>query len=71
MFGGQIEGISEEKMPKFQLFFLVGPDSSTSEDSSTIEYSACALRAVQNFLHIKLQNIKIKIAKCHWTKSEV
>ncbi len=38
--------MSEEKIKKklnCQLFFLVGLDSCTSEDSSTIEYSASAL----------------------------
>ncbi len=43
--------MSEEKIKKklnCQFFILVGPDSSTSEDSSTIEYSASALSVIQN-----------------------
>ena len=42
----QFQGISEEKMKeksKLSVFFLVGPDSSISEDSATIEYSASVL----------------------------
>ena len=45
MFEEQSQDMSEEKIKKklnCQIFFLVGPDSSTSEDSSTIEYSAIA-----------------------------
>ena len=37
--------MSEEKIKKMlncQAFFLVGPDFSSSEDSSTVEYSECA-----------------------------
>ncbi len=45
MFEEQFQGMPEEKITKSKLsvFFLVGPDSSISEDSSTIEYSARAL----------------------------
>ena len=45
---GDIYVMSEEKIEKKlngQSFFLVGPDSSTSEESSTVEYSACALKS--------------------------
>ena len=36
-------GGENKKKAELSVFFLVGPDSSTSEDSSTIEYSASAL----------------------------
>ncbi len=38
--------MSEEKIKKKlngQLFFLVGPNFSSSEESSTVKYSECAL----------------------------
>ncbi len=44
--------MSEEKIKKKlngQFYFLVGPDSSSSEESSTVEYSACALRKIDNW----------------------
>ncbi len=46
MFGAQFYGMSEEKIKKklhCQFFFLVGPNSISSEDSSTVEYKAHAL----------------------------
>ncbi len=39
--------MSEEKIKKKlngQFFFLVGPDFSSSEESSTVKYSECALK---------------------------
>ncbi len=39
--------MSEEKIKKkldVQFFFLVGTDFSSSEESSTVKYSECALR---------------------------
>ncbi len=42
--------MSEEKIKKklnCHFFFLVGPVSSTSEDSSTVEYSECGLSNVR------------------------
>ena len=38
------KGKNKYKKTEFSVFFLVGPYSSRSEDSSTIEYSASALR---------------------------
>ena len=49
VFGRQIQDMSEEKIKKkadLSGFFLVGPDSSTSEDLSTIEYSGYALNLI-------------------------
>ena len=46
---GKIYVMSEGKIKKKlngQYFFLVGPDSSSSEESSTVEYSACALISI-------------------------
>ena len=43
---GKIYVMSEEKIKKKlngQYFFLVGPNSISSEESSTVEYSVCAL----------------------------
>ena len=37
-------GGENKKKLNCEFYFLVGPDSSISEDSSTIEYSASALR---------------------------
>ena len=51
MFEEQFQGMSEEKIKKkskLSFFFLVGPDSTISEDSSTIEYSASALTTTNN-----------------------
>ncbi len=68
MIGGQFYGMSEEEIKKnliCQVFFLVGPNFSSSEDSSTVEYSECALRCQwqknncksQQFLHApKMKN---------------
>ena len=39
-------GGKNKKNLNCQFFFLVGPDSNISEDSSTIEYSASALVGV-------------------------
>ncbi len=47
MFGGQFQGMLEEKIIEkltCQFFFLVGPSSISSEDSSTVEYKAHALK---------------------------
>ncbi len=50
----------KKKKAELAVFFLVGPDSSTSEDSSTIEYSASALKEK----YIRSLNIKcVTIAK--------
>ena len=51
IFAGKIYVMSEEKIKKKLndlYFFLVGPDSSSSEESSTGEYSVCALRDYDN-----------------------
>ena len=43
---GQFYGMSEEKIKikaDLSIFFLVGPISSKSEESSTIKYRECAL----------------------------
>ncbi len=52
--------MSEEKIKKkskLSVFFLVGPDPSISEDSSTIEYSASALRLKKKHCEIVIAPI--------------
>ena len=47
---GKIYVTSEEKIKKKlngQFFFLVGPNFSSSEESSTIKYSECALMSTK------------------------
>ncbi len=65
MFEEQFQTMSEEKIKKqskLSVFFLVGPDSNISEDSSTIEYSTSALAheilcfaKTQTFIIVDLQ----------------
>ena len=52
---GKIYVMSEETIKKKlngQFSFLVGPDASSLEESSTVEYSACALMNSVNVVNI-------------------
>ncbi len=64
--------MSEEKIKKMmngQFFFLVGPDSSSSEESSTVEYSVCALRRdnlIRKWVNFQShRRVKIHVHVCH------
>ncbi len=43
-------GGENKKKAEWSFFFLVGPDSSSSEESSTVEYSTCALILVYDLM---------------------
>ncbi len=49
---GHVRGENKKNL-NCQFFFLVGPNSSISEDSSTIEYSASALNSEIHIMNIK------------------
>ena len=59
----ELVGGENKKKAEMSVFFLVGPDSSSSEDSSTVEYKAHALSSNIKILRHPFLVIGLKIIR--------